>query len=78
MKPGITFHQKTKRSHRSNWIPSFPNPADFRFDYYKLMADSPDGLADLRSDSARSKCQAFEITIAPSWRASAHSRSPVK
>lgn len=53
MKPGITFHQRTRRSHRASWIPSFPNPADFRFDYFKLMADSPDGLARPRGRSPR-------------------------
>jgi monoamine oxidase len=47
MKPGISFNFKLIKSAKSSWTPSFPNPADFRFDYFKLMEDSPHGLATL-------------------------------
>jgi tryptophan 2-monooxygenase len=33
-----------------NWLPHFPNPADFRFDYYKLLHNAPLGLARLRDN----------------------------
>ncbi|WP_296385516.1 FAD-dependent oxidoreductase [Winogradskyella sp.] len=45
MKPGISFNFETIKSDASSWIPSFPNPADFRFDYYRLLNNSPKGLA---------------------------------
>lgn len=45
MKPGIRFYTPFIPSDPANWIPSFPNPADFRFDYFKLLQASPDGLA---------------------------------
>ena len=45
MKPGISFNFETKKSEASSWMPSFPNPADFRFDYYKLLQGSMNGLA---------------------------------
>jgi hypothetical protein len=37
MKPGISFHLNTQASNPATWIPAFPNPADFRFNYFKLL-----------------------------------------
>ena len=34
-------------SDAGNWLPQYPNPADFRFDYFKLMQNAPNGLAFL-------------------------------
>lgn len=46
MKPGIRFNIESIQPEESGaWIPAFPNPADFRFDYFKLMSRSPRGLA---------------------------------
>lgn len=47
MKPGISFNLSKQDSDPDNWIPAFPNPADFRFDYFKLLQQSPAGLASL-------------------------------
>ena len=38
------------KSAPSNWLPHFPNPADFRFDYFKLLNNAPDGLGRLRDN----------------------------
>ncbi|WP_370978303.1 flavin monoamine oxidase family protein [Agaribacterium sp. ZY112] len=51
MKPGITHNLKTISSDPDNWIPKFPNPADFRFDYFKLLQESPNGLATVHGDA---------------------------
>ncbi|MDX1446028.1 flavin monoamine oxidase family protein [Lishizhenia sp.] len=50
MKPGITNNIKTQDSDPKSWVPNFPNPADFRFDYFKLLKESPNGLAKLEQD----------------------------
>lgn len=55
MKPGISFNIKQKKSGREGWIPSFPNPADFRFDYCKLMQESQRGLASLPPSDRKKK-----------------------
>ncbi len=49
MKPGISNNIKLQQSEASSWIPHFPNPADFRFDYFKLLQESSDGVASLPS-----------------------------
>ena len=41
-------------SDASNWLPQYPNPADFRFDYYKLLLNAPNGLAFLPLGAQRS------------------------
>jgi len=51
MKPGISFNLEIQLSDPASWIPSFPNPADFRFDYFKLMQKSQGGLAELPGNS---------------------------
>lgn len=38
------------KSGADNWLPQFPNPADFRFDYYKLLKNAPNGLTKLPDD----------------------------
>ena len=47
----------TTRAPRNNdtWLPKYPNPPDFRFDYFKLLDKAPSGLADLPTISARKK-----------------------
>jgi len=40
-------------SDADNWLPHYPNPADFRFDYFKLMQNAPNGLATLPSGAPR-------------------------
>ncbi len=35
------------KSKTENWLPHWPNPADFRFDYFRLMKNAPGGLARL-------------------------------
>lgn len=49
MKTGISNDQKIVKSNLDDWMPSFPNPADFRFDYFKLMNESVEGLAKIKS-----------------------------
>ncbi|ASS48203.1 MAG: hypothetical protein A3D31_00035 [Candidatus Fluviicola riflensis] len=46
MKPGITFDCPIIPNDPANWLPAYPNPADFRFDYFKLMQGSPAGIAE--------------------------------
>lgn len=41
------------KSAPTNWLPHFPNPADFRFDYFRLMCNAPDGLARLDGPQRR-------------------------
>lgn len=41
------------KSAPDNWLPHFPNPADFRFDYYKLLRQAPQGLARLPDNCVR-------------------------
>ncbi|HLP56073.1 MAG TPA: FAD-dependent oxidoreductase [Fluviicola sp.] len=53
MKPGISFDCPLIPSDPANWLPAYPNPADFRFDYFKLMQNSPLGLAEFPTDSPR-------------------------
>lgn len=36
-----------QKSCGSRWMPHFPNPADFRFNYYNLLLSAPQGLARL-------------------------------
>lgn len=47
MKPGIRFDVDMLASSADGWMPAFPNPADFRFDYFKLLQASQNGLATL-------------------------------
>lgn len=54
MKPGITNNIQTQSSDPQSWVPNFPNPADFRFDYFKLLSESPNGLAILPEGNAPS------------------------
>ena len=54
MKPGIKFNIKTTASDSNSWGPSFPNPADFRFDYFKLLKASKTGLATLPAGESKS------------------------
>ena len=54
MKPGIKFNITTQRSDDNNWLPDFPNPADFRFNYYKLLQASSSGLAALPENTSKS------------------------
>ena len=53
MKPGISHDIETQRSDPNSWLPSFPSPADFRFDYFKLLQDSPEGLARLPDNTRK-------------------------
>lgn len=41
------------QSDSANWLPQFPNPADFRFDYFKLLNNAPQGLARLEKCAPR-------------------------
>ena len=54
MKPGIKFNITTQHSDDNNWLPDFPNPADFRFNYYKLLQASSSGLATLPENTSKS------------------------
>jgi hypothetical protein len=51
MQLNINTSLSPKKSHKDNWLPHYPNPADFRFDYYKLLENSPSGIASLPKDS---------------------------
>jgi len=53
MQINIKTRLKSHKSATDNWLPDYPNPADFRFDYYKLMAQAPDGLARLDDSTPR-------------------------
>lgn len=53
MKPGISFSVDFKSSDKKSWRSSFPNPADFRFDYFRLLKSSTDGLATLSGERKR-------------------------
>lgn len=50
----MQLHIDTKLSYQSsspdNWLPGYPNPADFRFDYYKLLNNAPTGIARLPNE----------------------------
>ncbi|MBL8474386.1 MAG: FAD-dependent oxidoreductase [Rhodocyclaceae bacterium] len=43
-----------QQSSGSNWMPHFPNPADFRFNYYQLLLNAPHGLARLPAGERKS------------------------
>ncbi len=47
MQLNINIRHSLYKSDKSNWLPSYPNPADFRFDYYKLLCNAKEGLASL-------------------------------
>jgi len=47
MKPGISIHLDIIESDVNTWKPNFPNSADFRFSYFKLLKASPRGLATI-------------------------------
>jgi tryptophan 2-monooxygenase len=34
------------------WIPHFPNPADFRFNYFKLLSNAPKGIGKVKKNVA--------------------------
>jgi tryptophan 2-monooxygenase len=53
VRPGISFDVDTSQSDQGGWLPQFPNPADFRFNYFKLLQHAPDGLADASEGSPR-------------------------
>ena len=53
MKPGIGFDLEVQLSDPASWLPHLPNPADFRFNYFKLMKESQGGLAKLPDSSPR-------------------------
>lgn len=36
-----------------NWLPHFPNPADFRFDYFRLLHNAPAGLGRINGAPRR-------------------------
>ena len=40
-------------SDTDNWLPAYPNPADFRFDYHKLLTNAPNGIARLPNGKTR-------------------------
>jgi len=54
MKPGIKFNISIQESDSNSWGPAFPNPADFRFDYFKLLKASQTGLATLPDGQSKS------------------------
>lgn len=39
-----------RKSQENSWRPNYPNPADFRFDYFKLLNNAQNGLADLAEE----------------------------
>lgn len=41
-----------RKSKKNPWIPNFPNPADFRFNYYHLMKNAPKGIGKLNKKVA--------------------------
>ncbi len=45
MQQNICIPILSKKSETDNWLPNYPNSADFRFDYFKLMKNAPNGLA---------------------------------
>ncbi|MEM7271332.1 MAG: FAD-dependent oxidoreductase, partial [Pseudomonadota bacterium] len=45
MKTGITRNIASAPAPAESWLPHWPNPADFRFNYFKLMFESQTGLA---------------------------------
>lgn len=54
MRPGISFNIPKKTTNASNWLPNWPNPADFRFDYYKLLQNAPNGIGSFPRGTRRS------------------------
>ncbi len=50
MQLNLQYSLPLVKSASDNWLPHFPNPADFRFDYFKLLVNAPGGLAQLDSN----------------------------
>lgn len=47
MQFSFSYDLPHKKSKSDNWLPHFPNPADFRFNYYQLLEKAPKGIAKL-------------------------------
>jgi len=41
-----------RKSTTNPWIPNYPNPADFRFNYFHLMKNAPKGIGKLEKEVA--------------------------
>ncbi|MDJ0796368.1 MAG: FAD-dependent oxidoreductase [Calothrix sp. MO_167.B12] len=53
MKPGISFDIVCKACEEDSWLPKWPNPADFRFNYFKLLDNAPNGIGRLPNNVAK-------------------------
>jgi tryptophan 2-monooxygenase len=49
----IRFTLPRQESAKDNWLPQYPNPADFRFDYFRLLKNAAKGLAKLPANAPR-------------------------
>ncbi len=53
MQINVNYKLEHLPSEPGNWLPGYPNPADFRFDYFKLLENAPEGLAAIDDSVGR-------------------------